>query len=229
MLLQAVPQLAAFCAGRVAFRHDHDVDGRKIGLMQAKGFACLPLDPVANDGGRRRLARDSQPQPGMVQPVRGRKQGKKPVGRTLAFTENASERFRFQQALVTRKPELIAGIGIRPYGQSRARPLARRALSTLRPPLVAMRARKPWVRLRRRLLGWYVLFMTAYLLLLSGAIEPVEPGYRACKKTRVSDDCRGQRKGGKITGQALVCQQKNTCYDDGSVAFQAVDNSCQRE
>lgn len=42
----------------------------------------------------------------------------------------------------------------------RARPLARRALITRRPPLVAMRARKPWRRLRLILLGWNVLFIT---------------------------------------------------------------------
>ena len=36
---------------------------------------------------------------------------------------------------------------------SRLRPLARRRLSTLRPPGVAIRARKPCVRLRRRLWG----------------------------------------------------------------------------
>lgn len=40
-----------------------------------------------------------------------------------------------------------------------ARPLARRALMTLRPPTVAILARKPWVRTRLILLGWYVLFM----------------------------------------------------------------------
>ena len=39
-------------------------------------------------------------------------------------------------------------------GISWRRPLARRRASTLRPPLVAMRARNPWVRLRRTLLGW---------------------------------------------------------------------------
>ena len=37
---------------------------------------------------------------------------------------------------------------------SRLRPLSRRRFSTLRPPGVAIRARNPWVRLRRRLLGW---------------------------------------------------------------------------
>lgn len=36
----------------------------------------------------------------------------------------------------------------------RRRPLARRRLSTWRPPGVAIRARKPCVRFRRRLLGW---------------------------------------------------------------------------
>jgi tetratricopeptide (TPR) repeat protein len=42
----------------------------------------------------------------------------------------------------------------------RLRPLRRRLLITLRPPAVAMRARKPWVRARRVLCGWYVRFMT---------------------------------------------------------------------
>lgn len=40
------------------------------------------------------------------------------------------------------------------YGVRRLRPFARRRLNTCRPFLVAMRARKPWVRLRRTLLGW---------------------------------------------------------------------------
>ena len=39
------------------------------------------------------------------------------------------------------------------YGVNRARPLARRRLMTRRPALVAMRARKPWVRARLILLG----------------------------------------------------------------------------
>jgi hypothetical protein len=38
------------------------------------------------------------------------------------------------------------------------RPLARRLASTLRPPTVAMRERKPWRRLRTITLGWYVRF-----------------------------------------------------------------------
>ena len=34
------------------------------------------------------------------------------------------------------------------------RPRARRAAKTLRPPLLSIRARKPWRRLRTSLLGW---------------------------------------------------------------------------
>jgi len=49
------------------------------------------------------------------------------------------------------------------YGASRARPFARRRFNTRRPALVAMRARKPWVRARLILLGWNVRFMTFYL------------------------------------------------------------------
>lgn len=50
------------------------------------------------------------------------------------------------------------------YGQRRLRPLARRADRILRPSAVAIRARKPWVRARLRLLGWKVRFMTAALM-----------------------------------------------------------------
>jgi hypothetical protein len=42
--------------------------------------------------------------------------------------------------------ELVVGV-------RRLRPFARRRLITRRPPTVAIRARKPWVRLRRRLCG----------------------------------------------------------------------------
>jgi hypothetical protein len=59
-----------------------------------------------------------------------------PVGRTEA-----------QRRTRTSYPGCLGGIEI----ASRVRPFARRRLSTLRPPGVAIRARKPWVRFRRRL------------------------------------------------------------------------------
>jgi hypothetical protein len=45
----------------------------------------------------------------------------------------------------------------------RLRPFARRRLIMARPFLVAMRERKPWVRLRLSTLGWKVLFIVRIL------------------------------------------------------------------
>lgn len=45
------------------------------------------------------------------------------------------------------------------YTARRLRPLARRAAMTARPPRVFMRVRKPCVRARLTLEGWYVRFM----------------------------------------------------------------------
>ena len=49
-----------------------------------------------------------------------------------------------------------------PQGAKRTRPFARRAARTARPAFVLMRARKPWVRLRCKLLGWKVRFMEPF-------------------------------------------------------------------
>jgi hypothetical protein len=46
-----------------------------------------------------------------------------------------------------------------PLTLSLFRPLARRRFNTSWPPLVAIRARNPWVFFRLLLLGWNVLFM----------------------------------------------------------------------
>src|SRR4029078_13468722 len=55
------------------------------------------------------------------------------------------------------------GVRLRRQTDRRARPLARRADRTLRPPTVLMRARKPWVRARRSFDGSYVSFMSVNL------------------------------------------------------------------
>lgn len=49
------------------------------------------------------------------------------------------------------------------YGESCARPLARRRFKTRRPALVAIRARNPWVLARLILLGWNVRFIAENL------------------------------------------------------------------
>lgn len=69
------------------------------------------------------------------------------------------------------------------YALSRLRPFARRRLNTLRPFLVAMRARNPWVRLRFKLLGWKVLFITKTLVFLELPIELRKDSEKGLKTT----------------------------------------------
>ena len=53
-----------------AARQDDQVDSRRqLGLVQTKGLADQPLDPVAGRGPADLLPRDRDPQPGMVQAV----------------------------------------------------------------------------------------------------------------------------------------------------------------
>jgi hypothetical protein len=54
----------------------------------------------------------------------------------------------------SRSRAFLPGYFLNVAGTSRARPLRRRFWMTFRPPVVAMRARKPWVRTRRTLWGW---------------------------------------------------------------------------
>lgn len=81
------------------------------------------------------------------------------------------------------------------YGDSCARPFARRRLSTRRPALVAIRARNPWVRARLILLGWKVRFIALNLRRFFRGIRSVRrfAGARA-------------KEGGKGTREALCCQ-----------------------
>ncbi len=77
---------------------------------------------------------------------------------SLALLEERLDLGAVGQPLAARKP---AGQTV-----SRFRPLARRRLSTFRPPLVFIRSRKPWVFFRRRWFGWNVRFIR--VLPLSG-------------------------------------------------------------
>lgn len=64
------------------------------------------------------------------------------------------------QPVLPGKSELRA----RPQTESRARPRARRARITARPPRVRMRTRKPWVRFLRTTEGWKVRFISRFFL-----------------------------------------------------------------
>jgi len=71
------------------------------------------------------------------------------LGTSLVGTGKHPVEFRLvREAVIGRK-----AAGGLTQTESRLRPLARRALSTWRPPLVAILDRKPWVRLRLIVLG----------------------------------------------------------------------------
>jgi hypothetical protein len=117
-----------------------------------------PSDAVAIDCARQRLGADHVADPATG--ARGRRRDKL---EKFAFAAPAASIHRFERACA-REPAAASSPGHRRsvsanQGTSRARPFARRAESTLRPPTVFIRARKPCVRLRLTTEGWNVRFM----------------------------------------------------------------------
>lgn len=104
-------------------------------------FKSVSLHRMSSD-----LAGNSQTQARFDGAVCTTKHGEVTVCAALRCGEHRAEIVLFDKARVAREAAIA-------YGQSRARPLARRAFNTLRPFLVAMRARNPWVRLRFLTLG----------------------------------------------------------------------------
>lgn len=112
----------------------------------AEHFARDAFQPVSLHRMSCDLARNGQAQSRIGSAAGVTKHSEKPVGATLRGSEHRAELVLFGETRGARKPAIA-------YGQRRARPLARRAFKTLRPFLVAMRARNPWVRLRFLTLG----------------------------------------------------------------------------
>lgn len=133
-------------------------------MSQAKGFADLAPDSIADHGPRRYPARHRH--------AKTRRGSRRVV--------NSEQGIAAGLTLIEDAPELGSGAQSSRFGQaprsghgmdqrllvaaSRLRPLARRALMMARPEAVAMRARKPCRRARLSLLGWNVRFMTLNLL-----------------------------------------------------------------
>lgn len=117
----------------------------------AEALANQALDSVAINGAPQLFLGDRQTEPGALPPIRPREHRKHGIAAADWLLEHALEGACFQKAGGARKP--LRRQGAQDQGVRRTRPLARRALITLRPPKVAMRARKPWVRARFRVLG----------------------------------------------------------------------------
>jgi hypothetical protein len=100
-----------------------------------KGFLA---DDVADTAGKRGRRRGDQLQPDTVATPAGAEQR----------LEDALPRESVAAGATAGRYGGRLGDGTGDQGVSRARPLARRAESTLRPPTLFIRARKPWVLLR---------------------------------------------------------------------------------
>lgn len=134
-------------------RHHHQVhtavaDVALTLAVAAEKFAHLPFYAVAAGGVGVHLARHGDAEAVTITFV-GPCVKAQAVAATLprAFKNKAETVFREQAAVFAESLPGAAG-GRHRYTLSRARPRARRALITARPPRVRMRARNPWVRLR---------------------------------------------------------------------------------
>lgn len=144
----------------------------------------------------------------------------------------------------------------RNQAERRLRPRARRRARTRRPFLVAMRARKPWVRFRLRTLGWNVRFMSVVPPVHDGPGHPIrgptlgpekwsrdssEPpggsqrGTRAgrpSRQRRMSRGTMGARSSqrGKRRDRRSKCSARNSGFSSSGVArfASAVGNTARR-
>lgn len=143
---------------RAAPGQHHTVQIAELVAVQAEKFARHAFHPVARDGGFYRGLGHREAQTRIPALIAARHDLQGIVPGATGVLEYAPVLFWLIQpaaARVTRARQNVV------YALRRLRPLARRALITARPPGVAMRARKPWVRLRLIMLGWNVLFMVA--------------------------------------------------------------------
>lgn len=139
-----------------------NVTGRQAMLTQPKCLARPAADAVAVHCPAHRTFGNHQAKPGKAGAVVQRDHFDCSDTSASAASEHLLELLRRKQPLLTGEPVRRAGRLRRVAGPVvnqdqtqliRWRPLARRAFRTLRPPTVRMRARKPCVRARRRLLG----------------------------------------------------------------------------
>jgi hypothetical protein len=165
MLVQTGAQFSRRSVAGGILCRDGNVDRGQRVLVQTKGLAREALDAVARDGAAEHARRDRKPQTRMSVMIRQHRQIKVRIGESPAALFDRAKFCRLMQTLGRLERQLSdrSSAADDRYGQSRLRPLARRRASKRRPLLVAMRARKPWVRARCRLLGLNVRFIARLL------------------------------------------------------------------
>jgi hypothetical protein len=147
----------------LAPRHDHDVESGRQPAVAPEDLTHQALCPVALDRAPE-LAGCRNPQAPVLEVVREGEQRERAARRSGPMVIDPPELGAFLEPL----PRSEALIGCHPHAgrwayrydtDSRFRPLARRRFKTIRPFFVLIRTRNPWVRRRRRRLGWNVRFM----------------------------------------------------------------------
>jgi len=139
--------------------HYNKIKTGQFVLVQSEGFSGQALDSITVLGQLDIAFCYRQTQPRTLHAIGCGQYGQILIRRSGCGFENMPEGARCRDAARTRKPVRRLRQAIN-QTLRRLRPFARRALMTRRPPGVFMRARKPWVRTRLILLGWYVLFMS---------------------------------------------------------------------
>ena len=148
-LLERIVQLTPQFSARQWSPHmQHNVQRRQMAAMQPERLPSHSLQPIALMRLATGATADNQPQP--------RPQRRIASGKNAQRTAMQANLRRAQHPAELAWAVQAASLGETAgpdYADSLLRPLARRALITLRPALVDMRVRNPWVRLRLRLLG----------------------------------------------------------------------------
>jgi hypothetical protein len=161
MSVEAHAEFLQFRRARGFPNRDGNIDRWQRVLVQAKGFTGESFDAVASNGTAEDASGDAQSQPRMSFIIGEDRQGEKCIAEFSAPPLHIAKFGRLVQSLArlerkfTDRKEPVATR----YGQSSLRPFARRRASNARPLFVAMRARKPWVRARCKLLGLKVRFI----------------------------------------------------------------------
>jgi hypothetical protein len=164
MFLETGAQILRLRMTRGVARRHRDVDRWQVMLVQTKGFPRQALDAVARYGAAEGTCCNRQAQSWMTFIVGQNRQTKEGVGQSFAALPYGAKLGRLVQTLARLELQPIDGLWDckkvrRNQGQRSLRPFARRRASNRRPLLVAMRARKPCVRARCKLLGLKVRFI----------------------------------------------------------------------
>ena len=131
---------------------DDDIPPAQAGLPMTETLARQPFQAVSVDRAADLAARKREPEPRPSQPVAERQHPYLLIRAADRRSENRPE-IRFCPEPTGACKSGARLVASTPQKLKRLRPLARLALKTLCPPLVAMRARKPHRRLRLILLG----------------------------------------------------------------------------